>query len=122
MEIVLKDKTIQGITVDGSIDGSVEPGDVFQFFCAVLAHVEVQGKAHIVIDNDRKDVNVTNTTKDPRVFDLLLVKRSTASKLFRTAKALIKIINDTTDPQRIFSQAEDLKKVIADIEGSEVDG
>jgi len=51
MEILLKDKKITGITVDGSEDGSVEIGDVFQFFCAVLATVQVQGHAHLTIDN-----------------------------------------------------------------------
>jgi len=51
VDILLKDKIIQGITIDGSIDGSVEIGEVFQFFCAILACVEVQGSAHLVIDN-----------------------------------------------------------------------
>jgi len=75
MEIILKDKIIQGITVDGSIDGSVEVGEVFQFFCAILAQVEVQGKAHLVINNG-PDLNITNTIVNPRIFDLLVVKRT----------------------------------------------
>ena len=33
MEILLKGKTIKGIVVDGSIDGSADIGDIFSFFC-----------------------------------------------------------------------------------------
>jgi len=70
MILLLEDESkVKGIKLRPESELDLE--DVRRFFCTVMAHVEVQGAAHILIDNGNERVS------EPRHFILKKAKNVT---------------------------------------------